>query len=524
MAGIFRDNNGTRRIHFHAPDGKRKTIRLGKCSQKVAEAVKVKIEALVTAIAANQPADAETAKWVSGLDAAMANKLAAVGLTARREDGTLGGLLKVFDRRNDVKPATKIVWGQARRNLIEFFGEDAILRNITSGQAEDFHQHLVGLGLAYWTVHKRLQFCRMFFRTAIRRGLLFTNPFAEVQHKRGSTTERQFFVTRDVIAKIMRVCNLNWRVILGLSRFGGLRCPSEVLSLRWADVNWETNRFTVWSPKTEHHDGKDHRIVPIFPELRPILEEAYQEAKKENYLYVVNGTYRIAAMGPSGWKNANLRTQFQKLIKRAGLTSWPRLFHNMRASRETELVEQFPVQVVTAWLGNTPSIAMRHYLQVRDSDYEKAIKGDVSFIKTPVVSAPATYAREAQKWSPEGDTKSDTTATRNPTPYTAAQVRPRSPASAQPVSPYELVRPCMNPSGYIRTTQAEGTGLEPATPLQGHHISSVAANHSLTLRKSLPYNSLRYVLFVVKGLLPPVGKDGCTSSGGHALSTGLQTP
>ena len=29
--------------------------------------------------------------------------------------------------------------------------------------------------------------------------------------------------------------------------------------------------------------------------------------------------------------------------------------------------------------------------------------------------------------------------------------------------------------------QAEGTGLEPATPLLGHHISSVAANHSLTL-------------------------------------------
>ena len=39
--------------------------------------------------------------------------------------------------------------------------------------------------------------------------------------------------------------------------------------------------------------------------------------------------------------------------------------------------------------------------------------------------------------------------------------------------------------------QAEGTGLEPATPLLGHHISSVAANHSLTLLKSLHNNSLR---------------------------------
>ncbi len=45
----------------------------------------------------------------------------------------------------------------------------------------------------------------------------------------------------------------------------------------------------------------------------------------------------------------------------------------------------------------------------------------------------------------------------------------------------------------VKTFQAEGTGLEPATPLLGHHISSVAANHSLTLRKSLRYISLRYL-------------------------------
>ena len=61
----------------------------------------------------------------------------------------------------------------------------------------------------------------------------------------------------------------------------------------------------------------------------------------------------------------------------------------------------------------------------------------------------------------------------------------------------------------ISFLQAEGTGLEPATPLLGHHISSVAANHSLTLRKSLHNNSLRYALFVVKGLFTPCAQDAC---------------
>ncbi len=110
-------------------------------------------------------------------------------------------------------------------------------------------------------------------------------------------------------------------------------------------------------------------------------------------------------MGPDGWRNANLRTQLWKLIKRAGLMPWPRLFHNRRASRETELVAQFPIQVVTAWLGNTPTIAMQHYLQVRDSDYEAAIKDiGTSVVIPPPVSTPALYGRDADgpQKSPDG--------------------------------------------------------------------------------------------------------------------------
>jgi len=49
------------------------------------------------------------------------------------------------------------------------------------------------------------------------------------------------------------------------------------------------------------------------------------------------------------------------------------LFHNLRASRETELAERFPIHVVVAWLGNTPEIARRHYLQVTDHHFEQAL-------------------------------------------------------------------------------------------------------------------------------------------------------
>ncbi len=85
MASIAREKNGTRRILFVAPDGKRKTIRLGKVPQRTAEAVKFRVEHLLAAKLTGHAVDADTARWVAELEPAMADKLAAVGLTEPRQ-------------------------------------------------------------------------------------------------------------------------------------------------------------------------------------------------------------------------------------------------------------------------------------------------------------------------------------------------------------------------------------------------------------------------------------------------------
>ena len=62
-------------------------------------------------------------------------------------------------------------------------------------------------------------------------------------------------------------------------------------------------------------------------------------------------------------------------IRLVGPQDWPRLFHNLRASWETDQIETFPVQVVTNWLGDTPAVAVRHYRMTTDAHFEAAIKG-----------------------------------------------------------------------------------------------------------------------------------------------------
>ena len=104
-------------------------------------------------------------------------------------------------------------------------------------------------------------------------------------------------------------------------------------------------------------------MLPIFPELYPYLQDAFDQAEPgETHLIT---RYRNT--------NANLRTQLLRIIKKAGLNPWPKLFVNLRSSRETELVERFPMHVVTSWLGNSPDIARRHYLQTTDEHFARAV-------------------------------------------------------------------------------------------------------------------------------------------------------
>lgn len=123
-------------------------------------------------------------------------------------------------------------------------------------------------------------------------------------------------------------------------------------------------------------------VVPRGSDLRPstpLLEEAFDLAAPGE-VHVVGGQqgqgYRATAQKPGGWVNTNMRTTFEKLIRRAGLKQCPRLFHNLRASCETDLMRDHPIHIVTAWIGNTPKIALGHYLQTLDGDFEKAIRGD----------------------------------------------------------------------------------------------------------------------------------------------------
>jgi integrase len=366
MASISTDAKGLRKLQFTDPAGVRKTVYLGKMTAKNAATLQGHVEKLLVALISQGTVEPETAQYIRKLEPVLYTKLSRVGLVASRGASSLEAFVDDYiASRNDAKPATKTVWNRTRNHLLAYFDGTASLRSISKSAAKGFRQYLIGKGLAENTVRRTCGVVKQFFADALDRELIEANPFKQrdIPTTTGGNQERQAYITRETAKAVLDACpDAEWRLLFALSRFAGLRCPSEHLSLRWEDLNWDRKRMTVRSPKTEHHEGGAMRIVPIFPELRPYLEEA-QELYGDKSEFVIC-RYRSA--------NANLGTQLLKIINRAGVKPWPKLFHNLRASCETDLAKIHPIKAVCDWIGNSITVAQKHYLQTTEDDFERA--------------------------------------------------------------------------------------------------------------------------------------------------------
>jgi integrase len=384
MASISNDPNGHKRILFINQVGQRKVIRLGKTSLGQAKKFKLHIEALVQwkkwpSLGLSDV----TAGWLIDLDDDTRDKLAAVGLIDPPKRATLGPFVAEYiaKRAGLVKPGTLLVERQTEASLIGFFGADKRLRDVTEGDAVDFRNHLLTVGgatvkrcgdslterepapLAEATVRKRCSVAGKMFRYAMRHGIVRKNPFEAVPRANVATQRRAYVSEADAKAVLDQLPTTEWKLLFALSRWGGLRVGSEPRRLTWGDVDRERERFMVRSPKTERYAGGASRWIPIFPELAPLFAKQFAEAADGD-------TFVLPML--VGRSDASLRKTIERAITKAGRTVWPRLWHSMRASRQTDLENEFAPHVVCAWLGNSEAVAREHYLQVTDEHFARA--------------------------------------------------------------------------------------------------------------------------------------------------------
>lgn len=381
MASVSRQRNGNWVVQFKKLDAarprERGTVRIGKMSAKQAGAFRDRVEELFAARTSGCPWSIGLAEWVRDLPENLAQQLAGYGLMPPRQRLRLGPFIAQYiEGRHDVKPASKTVWRQGERSLIEYFGADCLAEHVTPVEAEAFKNRLLEGKLRPYTVRKRLQSAKMFFNAMKRRGAIKDNPFDGVTVAAVVDESRNVYVPRADAIKVMEACqDAEWRLILALCRFGGLRCPTEVLSLRWEHIDWKRERITVISPKTAHHPRGGQRQIPLFSELVQPLRDALAE-RLGGSVHVI-ARHRSQAESAAGWRNSNLRTALQRFIERAGLNPWPKPFHALRASFETDLIEnKTPIQTAAKWLGHSPRVAVESYLRDMPHHDDQAARGD----------------------------------------------------------------------------------------------------------------------------------------------------
>lgn len=336
-----------------------------------------------------------TATWLGEITDDLHAKLAGLGLVAARNQPDNAGIPTTigrlwddfFARRPDLKKWTRSNLDQTKLRCVEFFKLKPVAA-ITQGDAKDFRRWLVEKKYSPATVSGFVNKTRQLFNDAIDHGLLSSNPFRKVGGGSQVNEERRFFVSREAIERVMdKAPDDGWKLLIALGRYGGLRIPSEVVGLKISDIDLERSRITITSPKTERQ-GKSKRVIPLWPELRPLIESVLQKASPDQV--------RLLPFVLPGY---NPHTQFVRLIERAGLKPWPKVWQNLRSTRETELLKDFPIHVVCGWIGNTERIARRHYLQTTEADFDKAV-GVQRAAKSAAIPS-SEYAQLAQEGTQE---------------------------------------------------------------------------------------------------------------------------
>ena len=199
MASIASEPNGRRRIILRCPDGRRRPIRLGRVSLKVAEAVKGHVEHLLAAGLSGNALPLATAEWLSNVPASLRARLERAGLVgpaAAADAPTFADWSKRYIdvRPEDLKPLSVIGLEQVAADMRRFFG-DRRLDEVTPGDAEELRAYMKGRGLAEATVRRRLRRAKQFFGAAFRKRLLPANPFADLKCGTFANPGRRRFVT-----------------------------------------------------------------------------------------------------------------------------------------------------------------------------------------------------------------------------------------------------------------------------------------------------------------------------------------
>lgn len=282
----------------------------------------------------------------------------------RDRERTIRDICDHFQKRN-VKPLTLLVFKQVGQNLIDFFGENKCLRDITPLDATEFEHYLytaarkkggndtAGAGLSRATVRKRIQRVRQYYIEARRLKWVDSNPFEGLEGGNTVNQSRWEYIPRETVLEVMANCtNLEIRARIGLMRFCGCRGESEFKCLEWNSdwIRWSADgkpgTVRLHRTKVENSGAYADTIIPMDAALEGALRDLYDS--------VPPGTVKVFT------PRANPGVPIKKQFRRNGFEI--KNTYNLRKSFCRDLMEAgLDPKSYEYYSGHSLAVAMKHY-------------------------------------------------------------------------------------------------------------------------------------------------------------------
>lgn len=368
-----------KRVQIYGLNGRRPNLKFPATTTKnQVEDFKRNASALMLAIQLQRPFSKAEQKWLGEQPESIRGKLRLLGIIIgedpQRLDRQLGRLTsRHINAKRNVGCVTLDKLSLNARRLEKFFGADKDVREISEEDAADYGDWLVrdqGLNPDS-SARRALGYAHEVFERAVKYSHCSRNPFKgrDLPKNVLANHDKHHYVCPEQTRRIWSVLQTDEdRVRFVLMRFLGLRCPSEMNELTWADVDWSTNMLTIRSPKLRSHRKKFLRRCPFdFKDVMPVLVRAFEMRKSDKAPIVSPIAHAPLTRKVQGWLGA------------AGLELWPDLLTNFRRSAVTDACDTWSSHVVAAYYGHSEAISKRHYRMTHEGHAARAAA------KTPII-------------------------------------------------------------------------------------------------------------------------------------------
>jgi len=174
------------------------------------------------------------------------------------------------------------------------------------------------------TINRELCCLKNMFRKAVDWGYLAINPVWGIKQTKETPPEFEF-LTYEEADRLVEVCAPHIKTFLVLALHTGMR-KSEMLNLKWVDVNFQTGFITV--KETKNHEN---RHIP--------MNEIVVEALGRHHRRMINGKLcGLVLSNEKGEPYTNLRKSFGTALTDAGVTSKHIRIHDLRHTFASHMV------------------------------------------------------------------------------------------------------------------------------------------------------------------------------------------